>query len=83
MVVIGILHKRALDYIRNNSGDLHGSVKVEWFDDDHEPIGPSLRGDLLHAGMIEEAIGPNDVECIRMTDKGREELGKHDGQLDA
>jgi len=73
-VVIGELHKRALQYIRNASGDLHGAVKVEWFDTDHEPIGPSLRGDLVRAGMIEEVIDVVDAECITMTDKGRETL---------
>lgn len=74
-VVIGELHKRALQYIKNASGSLTGVVKNEWFDDDHEPIGPSLRGDLLRAGMIEEIKDGIGNPCIRMTDKGREQLG--------
>lgn len=75
-VVINDLHRRGLQYIRNASGDLHGSVPVEWFDVDHEPIGPHLRGDLMRAGMIEEIKDGQDNPCIRMTDSGRAELPK-------
>lgn len=75
-VPFGDLHRRALQYIRNASGDMRGVVKVEWFDTDHEPIGPNLRADLLRVGMIEEIKDGLGNPCIRMTDSGRAELPK-------
>lgn len=45
--------KNALQYIANTGGH----PKIEWFDDDHEPIGPMLRADLLRAGLVVEANG--------------------------
>lgn len=50
-VAISDLHRQALEYVRNAGG----SPFVEWFDEDHEPIGPSLREDLIKAGMIKIA----------------------------
>jgi hypothetical protein len=47
------MHKKALDYIQNAGG----SPKIEWFDDDHEPIGPRLREDMKDAGLIVEKDG--------------------------
>lgn len=47
-VAISDLHRQALEYVRNAGG----SPEVDWFDEDHEPIGPSLREDLIKAGMI-------------------------------
>jgi len=47
------LHREALDYIRNTGG----SPKVQWFDDDFEPIGPNLRADMLALGLITEQDG--------------------------
>lgn len=35
--------KQACEYIRNTGGN----ATVAAFDDDHEPIGPMLRGDLM------------------------------------
>lgn len=47
-IAISHLHRAALEYVRNAGG----SPSVDWFDEDHEPIGPSLREDLIKAGMI-------------------------------
>jgi len=45
---ISELHLNALRYVRNAGG----SPEVEWFDDDHDPIGPDLRRDLLEDKLI-------------------------------
>lgn len=74
--VIGVLHRRAIEYIRNVSGGDFGVVKIAWFDDDHEPIGSSLRGDLLRGGMIEEVDDERGAKCLKLTDIGRQELPK-------
>lgn len=37
------IQKRALQYIENTGGE----ISVAAFDDDHEPIGPLLRQDLV------------------------------------
>jgi len=47
-MAISDLHIRALAYVRNAGG----SPEVTWFDEDHEPIGESLRNDLLKANLI-------------------------------
>lgn len=40
--------KRALEYIHNTGG----APTVAMFDEDHEPIGPELRRDLLANDLI-------------------------------
>ena len=40
--------KRAIEYIKNTGGN----PKVDWFDEDHEPIGPMLRKQLIKEGLI-------------------------------
>ena len=40
--------KRAIEYIKNTEDN----PKVAWFDEDHEPIGPMLREQLIKAGLI-------------------------------
>jgi hypothetical protein len=59
------IYQRALEYIRNTGG----TPSREWFDDDHEPIGPALRTDLLKAGLIEESDG-----LVRLTAAGKERI---------
>jgi hypothetical protein len=44
---------RYLDYIKNAGG----SPKVEWFDDDYEPVGPTVRSDMEKAGLIRTVNG--------------------------
>jgi hypothetical protein len=50
-MAISDLHLAALRYVRNAGG----APEVAWFDEDHEPIGPSLRADLIAAGLIKLA----------------------------
>ena len=45
--------KRAIEYIKNTGGN----PKIEWFDDDHEPIGPMLRNQLIKDGLIKIVEG--------------------------
>ena len=45
--------RRALEYIDNAGGE----PKIEWFDDDHEPIGPMLRDDLKTMRLVVEKDG--------------------------
>jgi hypothetical protein len=45
--------KRAADYLEN----VGGSILVEMFDDDHEPIGPLLRHNLVSQGVAREEAG--------------------------
>ena len=45
--------KRQIEYIKNTGG----SPKIEWFDDDHDPIGPILRSDMKKADVIRECDG--------------------------
>ena len=47
------MHEKYLQYIKNTGG----SPKIEEFDDDWEPIGPMVRKDMKHAGLIEEKDG--------------------------
>ena len=42
------MFEKYLQYIKNTGG----SPKVEWFDDDWEPIGPKVRADMVKAGLI-------------------------------
>lgn len=42
-----------VEYIRNTGG----RVSIVHFDDDWEPIGVMVRGDLLKAGLVEEKDG--------------------------
>ena len=55
---------KALQYIVNTGG----SISIEHFDEDHEPIGPWLRADLLGAGLIDVIPGSN---SIRLSSKGQ------------
>lgn len=45
--------ERYIQYIKNTGG----SPKIEWFDDDWEPIGPQLRKDMAEANLITEKDG--------------------------
>lgn len=45
--------KRAIEYIKNTGGN----PKIERFDDDHEPIGPMLRNQLIKDGLIKIVAG--------------------------
>ena len=45
--------KRALEYIANTGG----KPSINWFDDDHDPVGPMLRADLVAAGLAVEEDG--------------------------
>jgi hypothetical protein len=38
-----------LQYIKNTGG----KPLVSWFDDDWEPIGPTIRNEMLAAGLID------------------------------
>lgn len=40
--------KRYLQYIDNTGGE----CLLTWFDEDHEPIGPRIRGEMTKAGLI-------------------------------
>ncbi len=42
-----------IDYIKNTGGN----PKIEWFDEDWEPRGPTVRKDLIAAGLIIELDG--------------------------
>jgi len=56
-------YQRYLDYITNTGG----SPKIEWFDDDWEPIGPMIRRDLKEAKLIREYDG----KIFRIDAEGR------------
>ena len=47
------IHIRALEYIDNTGGE----PLIEWFDVDHEPIGPLLRRDLAEMSLTYEKDG--------------------------
>lgn len=53
--------KRAVNYIKNTGGN----PSIDWFDDDHEPIGKAIRHDLKKNKLIVEHDGR-----ILLTDKG-------------
>lgn len=59
------LLENALAYISNAGG----SPQIDWFDDDHEPIGPKLRADMVRMGLARET-GQN----IQLTDEGKKIL---------
>jgi hypothetical protein len=52
--------KRALQYVVNTGG----TATVDDFDDDHEPIGPMLRANLMPRYMVENG------EKLVLTDEG-------------
>jgi hypothetical protein len=54
----------ALQYIQNTGG----IVSIKNFDEDHEPIGPSLRNDLWKNELIEHSMGGT---MISLSSKGR------------
>lgn len=65
------LQRRALEYVRNAGG----SPEVEWFDEDHAPIGHNLRSDLRRMGMVvERRDGFTGKTHVELTDVGRDEL---------
>jgi hypothetical protein len=70
------IHQRALEYIDNAGGE----PKIEWFDDDHEPIGLQLRADMKKAGLITEADGKIMRPAkVKETKRGSSEhWGSHD-----
>lgn len=41
-----------IQYLKYMRATGQSSVPNDWFDDDHEPIGPTLRQDLVHAGYV-------------------------------
>jgi hypothetical protein len=57
--------KRALEYIRNTGGN----ATIAIFDDDHEPIGPQLRKEIIPAFAMVDGAGR-----LILTDAGRNEL---------
>lgn len=46
-------YKRMLAYIKNTGG----CPLIEWFDEDHAPIGPTLRESMKQSGLIHEEDG--------------------------
>ena len=50
-------YQQQIDYIKNTGGN----PKVEWFDDDHEPIGPILREAMISEGLIKESDGKIEI----------------------
>jgi len=46
-------NKKYIDYIKRSGGN----PKIEWFDEDWEPIGPTLREDMKSKGLIKEVDG--------------------------
>lgn len=55
--------KRAIEYIKNTGGN----PEVAWFDEDHDPIGPMLRNQLIEAGLIR--IVDSKIELIALCQK--------------
>jgi hypothetical protein len=56
--------QKAIQYIENTGGN----PSIEWFDEDHDPIGPTLRDNLKTNGLIVEHNGK-----ILVTDKGEKQ----------
>jgi hypothetical protein len=54
--------KEYVEYVRNTG---QRPLATAAFDEDWEPVGPSVRRDMLAAGLIEEALG-----ALMLTDKG-------------
>lgn len=52
-------YKKYLEYITKTGG----SPKVEWFDEDWEPIGPGIRARMEIEGLIYEKDG-----CLYLTE---------------
>lgn len=61
------MYDKYLQYIKNTGG----SPKIEHFDSDWEPIGPQVRADMEHAGLIYERDGHL---CMTETDSKQAEL---------
>jgi len=61
---ITVIHLQAMRYVVNTGG----APDISRFDDDHDPIGPNLRDDLLNAGLIEIK------SVITLTAAGKERL---------
>ena len=57
--------RKYIEYIRNTGGE----PTLAWFDEDWEPVGPTVRADLLNEGVAEESDGK-----IRLTEAGRRAL---------
>jgi len=45
--------EREIEYIKNTGGE----PKIQWFDEDFQPIGPSLRARMKKEGVICECDG--------------------------
>ncbi len=58
--------KQAVEYVRNTGGN----TTVAIFDDDHEPIGPMLRKEIMPMYVVEQSDGK-----LALTDAGRELIG--------
>lgn len=56
------MHVRALQYVTNTGG----IATVDQFDDDHEPVGPMLRRDLMPVYMLENTGGK-----LELTEAGK------------
>lgn len=55
--------KRYLDYLRNTGA---APCPTAWFDEDWEPIGPTVRQELVDAGLATV-----EGEGVTLTDAGR------------
>jgi hypothetical protein len=55
--------QKFIDYIRNTG---RVPLPVEFFDDDWEPVGPTVRSDLIDAGLITIRD-----DGIRLTEEGQ------------
>lgn len=77
MAKLHAMQLQALAYISNAGG----SPEVDWFDDDHEPIGEQLRDDLVKAGMVQIiGGGPHEEDRIVLTAAGKAELPSGHGR---
>lgn len=66
-------HQRAMQYIENAGG----TPQLDWFYDDHEPIGESLRNELEQRGLVNVWMDDDGHSRIELTDAGRSALGAY------
>lgn len=64
MSILTSLEVRALRYVANTAGN----ANISDFDEDHEPIGPSLRAQLMPTYVTEHDGIPN--AGLRLTEAG-------------
>jgi len=50
---MGEVYTKYIEYIKNTGGN----PKIEWFDEDWEPIGPSVRQRMAELGLTKEDDG--------------------------